>query len=125
DGIRDRTVTGVQTCALPISHQRRAKMIGTISTAIAITSFATLRAGSTPTVTTLAHRTSTLTAAGKRFPTTVRFGFRQPVRTGRHTTPGAGFGSRITDGLGFLMSPGVGRRITTDAGSSMPDRGPG
>src|SRR5438094_10443118 len=24
DGIRDRTVTGVQTCALPISHERHA-----------------------------------------------------------------------------------------------------
>src|SRR5207245_5519936 len=28
DGIRDATVTGVQTCALPISHQRRGNLHG-------------------------------------------------------------------------------------------------
>src|SRR5207245_6236838 len=51
DGIRDATVTGVQTCALPISRSampRRARMVGVTSTLPAGTRTVAPRLKSTP-----------------------------------------------------------------------------
>src|SRR5580704_129820 len=74
---------------------------------------------------TLAPATSMLTARGVRFPITARFGFLELILTGHHIETAAGSGSRIGVGLGFLLSPGVGRHITMAAGSSRAEHGLG
>src|SRR5258708_37005414 len=57
---------------------------------------------------------------------TVRYGpLTTLTRAGRRIRLDAGSGSPITVGHGFHMSPGVGRRITTAAGSFTADRGAG
>ncbi len=57
------------------------------------------------------------TARGRKFPTTVRCGFRPKMRAGRRIAMVAGFMNRITAGRGSPTSRGAGRHITTGAGS--------
>src|SRR5580700_1483522 len=65
------------------------------------------------------------TALGPKFPTMAKYGFLKLIPVGPPIEMAAGSGSLIGVGLGFLMSPGVGRRITMAAGSPGADRGPG
>ena len=64
-------------------------------------------------------------AIGETYPTTDKYGFQTTDRTGPRTAMDAGCTNLTTAGPGFPMSPGVGRRITTDAGSFMAGTGAG
>ena len=101
------------------SAKRRPTTIGISGIGIATTSFTTRAPIERRIAITPVPMTWIITAPGAKFPTTVRFGFLESTPTGRPIGMAAGFGSRIMVGLGFRMSPGAGRHITTAGGSLM------
>ena len=104
---------------------RPEETIGTDGTMTAITASKAHKAGSTLILTTRARRIWMRTANGRMSPTTATCGFPQRAPVGLLIGMAVGCMNPTTAGPGFLMSPGDGRRITTDAGSSMAGTGAG
>src|ERR1700675_2209246 len=92
-------------------------MIGIAGSASATEALLTHSHGTTRIITTPVRKTSTTTARGPRFRTTVQCGVLPPGRIGLLIVPGVGYTSRTMAGHGSPMSLGAGRLITMAAGS--------